>query len=100
MLAHEFLDRAAEHMLARAEQYDKPEGERSAAAAAKAFNAITGKDLSEADVWLVLAMIKAVRCQGNYHQDSQEDLVAYCGLYAESKYDAEWARVNDDALSK
>jgi hypothetical protein len=85
MKAIDFLNRAGEHMQDRAAQYDKPEGERSAAAAAKAFNAITGKDLTEADVWLILAMIKAVRCQGKYHQDSQEDLIAYCSLYSEAK---------------
>ena len=48
------LVRAREHMDARASQYDKPEGERSMGKAVEAFNAITGRDLSEPEGWLLL----------------------------------------------
>lgn len=85
--AAELLGRAARHMHDRASTYDKPEGERSMGRAIDAFNAITGRDLSESEGWLMMAVLKAVRAQtrSEPHRDSLEDLIAYAALYAESR---------------
>jgi hypothetical protein len=88
--APELLERAAQLMQERGRQYDKPEGERSMATTITAFNAITGQDLTEAQGWLMMTILKLVRDnqRENAHQDSCEDLIAYSSLYAE-------ARLND-----
>lgn len=87
MKAQDVLAQAAKHMNDRAATYDKPEGERSMEATVKAFNALSGQDLSESEGWLLLACLKASRLfqRPGFHQDSAEDLVAYCALLAESK---------------
>ena len=85
--AQSILNAAAGHMQARAATYDKPEGERSMGKAVQAFNAIAGRDLSEAEGWLLLAVLKNVRLfqRPGYHADSAEDAVAYGALLAEAK---------------
>ena len=74
-------------MQARAATYDKPDGERSMGKAVEAFNAITGRELTEAEGWLLLAVLKNVRLfqRPGYHADSAEDAVAYGALLAEAK---------------
>lgn len=74
-------------MDARASQYDKPEGERSMGKAVNAFNAITGRDLSEPEGWLLLQVLKDVRLfqRPGYHADSAEDCIAYAALKGEAK---------------
>ena len=87
MKAPELLHRSAEIMEERGKQYDKPEGERSMGRAVTAFNAITGRDLSEPEGWLLLQVLKDVRQwqnPDNAHQDSLEDCIAYAALKAES----------------
>lgn len=86
-IAQSILNAAACHMQARAATYDTPEGERSMGKAVQAFNAIAGRDLSEAEGWLLLAMLKNVRLfqRPGYHADSAEDAVAYGALLAEAK---------------
>ena len=81
------LEAAAGHMRDRAATYDKPEGERSMGATVKAFNAITKRDLSEAEGWLLMQLLKDVRLfqRPGYHADSAEDCVAYAALKAEAK---------------
>lgn len=85
------LDAAAQHQRDRASTYDSGSGERSAAAVATAFNAITGRAgdraLSESEAWLFLQVLKQVRLfkAPGYHADSAEDNVAYGSLLAESK---------------
>lgn len=83
--AEQYLRQAAEHLSQRGKTYDQPGGERSAAKTAAAFNAITGRDLSAADVWLMLLLLKLVRQNQtpNFHRDSAEDAVAYSALMAE-----------------
>lgn len=84
--APDFLQSALNTLTQRGKDYDKPEGERSAAAVAVAFNAITGKDLTDAEVYLVLQLVKDVRqwqC-ADYHADSALDCVAYAALKAEA----------------
>ena len=87
MKAPDLLAQAAKHMADRAVTYDQPEGERSMGRAVQAFNAITGRDLTESEGWLFMTTLKAVRgfTRGGYHADSFEDLIAYTALLAEAK---------------
>jgi hypothetical protein len=85
MKAHEILQAAASHMQDRAATYDKPEGERSMGATVKAFEAITGHDLTEEQGWLFMQVLKAVRSQqGDYRADCYEDGAAYVSLGGEA----------------
>lgn len=87
MTAQDLLTQAAAHMAKRAEQYDQQDGERSVPAVVKAFNAITGHELSDADGWLFLTLLKLVRAQtakGDAAKDSAEDAVAYAALFGEA----------------
>lgn len=81
------LAKAAQLMEERGKQYDKPEGERSMGKAVQAFNAITGRDLTEPEGWLLLQVLKDVRLfqRAGYHADSAEDCIAYAALKAEAK---------------
>jgi hypothetical protein len=81
------LDAAAGHMRDRAAIYDKPGGERSMAQTVAAFNAITGKTITEAEGWLLMAVLKMVRAQtrAEPHRDSIEDLIAYGALFGEAR---------------
>ena len=85
--APQLLEKAASHMRDRAATYDRPEGERSMAKTVAAFNAITGRDLTETEGWLLLQVLKDVRLfqRPGYHADSAEDGIAYSALKAESK---------------
>lgn len=87
MKAPEILTRSAEIMAERAKQYDSPQGERSMGKAVAAFNAITGQSLSEANGWLLMALLKMVRDNTTTepHADSINDLVAYGALYGEAR---------------
>lgn len=71
----------------RGKQYDASgTGERSFAAAAEAFNAITGRDLKGSDVCLILEMVKNVRQYSDpsrLHDDSVLGKVSYASLWAE-----------------
>jgi hypothetical protein len=86
------LDKAKQLMVDRAKQYDKPEGERSMGKAVEAFNAITGRDLTEPEGWLLLQVLKDVRLfqRDGYHADSAEDCIAYAALKAEAKARTAW----------
>ena len=87
MKATDFLQAAIDVQAERGKDYDKPAGERSMAATVKAFNAITGRDLTEAEGWLILECLKNVRQwqnPGRYHHDSALDGVAYASLKAEA----------------
>ena len=85
--APQLLEKAASHMRDRAATYDSPDGERSMAKTVEAFNAITGRDLTETEGWLLLQVLKEVRLfqRPGYHADSAEDCIAYAALKAESK---------------
>lgn len=82
-----FLRRAAEIMEERGKQYDKPEGERSMGKCVEAFNLVTGQNLTEAEGWLLLQILKDVRQwqRPGFHLDSAEDCIAYAALKAEAK---------------
>lgn len=85
--APQLLEAAARHMAERAKTYDKPEGERSMTRAIAAWNAITGRNVTEAEGWLLMALIKQVRLftRPGYHADSVEDGIAYLALVGEAK---------------
>lgn len=85
--AAELLGRAARHLHDRASTYDKPEGERSMGRTVAAFNAITGRDLTESEGWLFMAVLKQARlfARSDYHSDSAEDGIAYLALLAEAR---------------
>lgn len=84
--APDFLLAAAKHMADRASAYDRPEGERSMARTIRVFNALTGRDLTEAEGWQLMACLKQVRLWTAIerpHRDSVEDLAAYIALLGE-----------------
>ena len=85
--APELLGRAAALMHERGQTYDAPEGERSMGKTVAAFNAITGRNLTEGEGWLLLQVLKDVRlfARSGYHADSAEDCIAYAALKAEAK---------------
>ena len=85
--APELLGRAAALMHERGKNYDEPQGERSMGKTVAAFNAITGRDLTESEGWLFMTTLKSVRgfTREEWHQDSFEDLIAYAALMAEAK---------------
>ena len=92
MKAPDILRKSAQHMMDRAATYDKPEGERSMAKTVQAFNAITGRDITTAEGWLMLAVLKQVRAfqnPGKPHVDSLEDGPAYLALMAEEMLSGE-----------
>jgi len=85
--AAELLGRAAALLHERGKEYDKPGGERSMGRTVAAFNAITGRDLTESEGWLIMSVLKQVRgfTRSGYHEDSHNDLIAYTALMAEAK---------------
>jgi hypothetical protein len=84
MKAHEFLDNASKHLIDRGKQYEVKEGERNMDCTVKAFNAVTGKDLTTEQGWLFMVMLKSVRSQqGEFKADSYEDGAAYFALMGE-----------------
>ena len=52
-----------------------------------AFNIVTGRDLTEAEGWLLLQILKDVRQwqRPGFHEDSADDCIAYAALKAEAK---------------
>lgn len=86
MRAVDFLKDAAGIQEERGREYDRPGGERSAGRIAAAFNAITGKHLTAAEVYLLLQVTKDVRqwTAPGYHHDSALDCVSYAALKAEA----------------
>jgi hypothetical protein len=85
--AAELLGRAAALMHERGQTYDDPEGERSMGKIVTAFNAVTGRDLTESEGWMFMQQVKLVRLftRSDYHADSAEDNIAYAALLAEAK---------------
>jgi hypothetical protein len=81
-----YLTNAASTMAERGKQYDSPQGERSMGKTVQAFNTITGQDLTEAQGWLFMSVLKKVRqYQAGAHLDSCVDDVAYTALFAEAR---------------
>lgn len=84
--APEFLDEAAKTMRARAQLRDKPSGERSMELIIKTFNTLTGHNLTTAEGWELMILLKMVRGrQGFYDRDSYVDGAAYFSLLGEEE---------------
>lgn len=85
--APEILAKAAGHIADRADTYDKPQGERSIGLTVQLFNLLRGHDLTEAEGWEFMSLLKKVRGwhAPGYHGDSHEDEAAFVALKAESK---------------
>ena len=89
--AYTFLETAVKEMKDRAAQRDtqnaaEPEksGERSMAATIKAFNALTGHNLTEENGWEFMILLKLVRGrQGDFRADDYVDAAAYSALLGE-----------------
>jgi hypothetical protein len=81
-----FLSEGLKTLSERGRQYD-PNGKKELSfnQAAEAFNAVTGKAITGADVCLVLVMLKIVRqnATDGFHLDSAVDGVNYMALWAE-----------------
>ena len=72
----------------RGKQYDSAgKSERSMEKIVAAFKIITGKDLTEAEGWMFMAVLKQVRSfqRPGFHADSAQDFVCYSALYGEAK---------------
>ena len=84
--ADSLLNDASKLLTERGKDYDKPEGERSMARIVAAFNAITGKEMTEVEGWEFMECVKAVRTHTGktYHEDSMIDKISYAALKAEA----------------
>ena len=85
--APQLLSQALAIQQERAAQYDQAGGERSAGKVAAMFNIAKGREVvTEADVWLMLTILKIVRGEADGpHADSCLDFVSYSSLYGEAR---------------
>jgi len=81
----DFLKKCIEVQDERASEYEQNGAERSFNKVATAFNAITGKNLSAAEIALILQILKDVRAWSaeSLHMDSLIDGISYASLKAE-----------------
>lgn len=89
MKAIDLLEQGKSIMQQRGAEYETDGNqERSFNSVAVAFNAITGKDLTAAEVALLLQVLKDVRqfSQDRLHEDSVIDCVNYAALKGEELY--------------
>lgn len=83
--APEILRTAADAIAERARLRDCPDGERSMARTVAAFNAITGRDLTEVEGWHFMELLKLARATaGGHHLDDHADRAAYAALAGEA----------------
>lgn len=83
--AQKILGLASETIGTRAVERDHADGERSMARTVAAFNALTGRDLSEVEGWLFMVALKAARAMGGRHKlDDYLDGAAYFALAGEA----------------
>lgn len=79
------LDEAAGAIRQRAASRDLPQGERSMARTVAAFNAMTGRNLTETEGWLFMVQLKAARATaGAFNRDDYVDMAGYAALAGES----------------
>lgn len=82
--AADILQQAKDCLVNRAVERDK-EQERSMKSCVEAFNALTGKSLTEGDGWLLMVCLKAARAEGGcFKADDYVDGAAYFALYGEA----------------
>lgn len=85
--ASDYLKEADQIMQQRAASRDTPGGERSMESAVKAFNILTGHNLTETQGWHFMEILKMARAKnGEYNEDDYTDGVAYSALKAEAAY--------------
>lgn len=83
--ANEILTAAAATLDQRGEDYDQPGGERSMGRIIAAFNALTGHEMTEAEGWQFMAVLKLVRMgTAADPTDSAVDCAAYAALAGEA----------------
>ncbi len=89
--APDLLLEAADTLKERATQRDAAaQGERSMKRTIDAFNALTGKGLTEAEGWEFMVLLKLVRGrQGAFRKDDYVDGAAYCALLGECESKAD-----------
>ena len=85
MEATDFLERGIETMAQRAAERDVAQ-ERSMKGTVDAFNSIYGTNLSEAQGWAFMVLLKLKRSSvGPFRPDDYIDGVSYFGLYGEAR---------------
>lgn len=91
MSAADILAKARQHLISRAAARDQVGGARSMSRTVAAFNALTGRQISERDGWLFMALVKAARActTPTGIPDDYEDGAAYFALAGESAAEAE-----------
>jgi len=77
------LKKANEIVNERSEEKERNYGpfSESMERTAEIFNAITGKNMTPEETYLVLVALKLARLQHSYQEDSVLDTVAYLGAY-------------------
>ena len=85
--APDLLEEAKQIMNERATQRDSSDtGERSMEAIVKTFNALTGLNLTEAQGWEFMIVLKLVRShKGKPQKDDYIDGISYLSLYGECR---------------
>lgn len=82
--AADILQQAKNCLVNRASERDK-EQERSMKSCVEAFNALTGKSLTETEGWVFMTVLKLARSQGgSFKLDDYVDMAAYAALAGES----------------
>lgn len=85
MNASEILTKSVVTLVQRGKDYDQSHGERSMGRIVDVFNALTGHELTEAQGWQFMAVLKLVRMQtATDPTDSAVDCAAYAALAGES----------------
>lgn len=98
--AEQLVQDALDIMKERGATRDKPQGERAMAATVAAFNAVTGRNLTETEGWKFMMCLKLGRAaQGKFHADDYHDLIGYSALTAECAFREQTeARINNERL--
>jgi hypothetical protein len=81
----EILNEAVQAQADRAKSRDTPEGERSMRRCVEAFNALEGTNLTEAQGWRFMAVLKLARATaGSFNLDDYVDGASYMALAGEA----------------
>lgn len=97
--AQTILKMVGETLNDRSNQRDL-EAERSMARTIKMFNTLHGTNLTEAQGWTLLALLKMVRgSTGKLRPDDFIDLIGYCALLTESVLAESSKEIPDDTNS-
>lgn len=90
--AEGFLEAARKILEERANEYDSPDGERSMGDTVQIFNIYTKHNLSEADGYLFMKILKDVRQyrSPDFHIDSIVDNINYAALQGDALERRSW----------